>query len=578
MTFRAIITMARPGRLAASGSTTILLACLATLPVLAQTAPDAGSLLREQPKAPGVAPERLSPTAPIVPGTRPQDAGPKIRIKGFRFPGALLVAEAELQAHLAPLVGQEFDFGQLDGLTVLITMYYMERGYLARAVLPPQEVKDGIVTLQIIEGKRGSLIIDNNGERIESARLRRFIDRRVGQGDALNLTHFGEALAILNEQPGVDVRSRLAAGKNDGEVDLALTAADKPLLGISLGANNHGSRGTGEYQGSAGLTLANPTGNLDAVSLLGNASEGNTFVRGDYSLAIGDGGLRLGVNASDMRYHLTQDSFAALKGTGTARTAGLTLSYPITRQSGRSLTLTAGADNKTLIDHTVAGETGNRRVNVTNLGLGGHLSDAVARHVISFGGSLVTGTSDQRNAGARTTDSTTRRVQGGFAKLSLNAGYLKPLGADWTVNATLRGQLAGKNLDSTERMSLGGPNAIRAYPASEATGDEAWLASINLGNKLGDALAANLFFDAGRVTLNHSTWTNWNAGNPRLPNRYGLAGVGVGLDWRLSPSALLTASIAAPLGSNPGRDTNNLNADGSPQRRVRGWLSLAAQF
>ena len=100
---------------------------------------------------------------------------------------------------------------------------------------------------------------------------------------------------------------------------------------------------------------------------------------------------------------------------------------------------------------------------------------------------------------------------------------------------------------------------------------------LGLSHKLGDTLAANVFLDTGGVTLNRNTWANWNAANPRLNNRYTLSGIGVGLDWRVGP-AVVTASIATPLGSNPGRDANDKNIDGSPQHRTRGWIGANAQF
>ena len=49
-------------------------------------------------------------------------------------------------------------------------------------------------------------------------------------------------------------------------------------------------------------------------------------------------------------------------------------------------------------------------------------------------------------------------MQGRFNKLGASLAYLQPLGGAWRASAALRGQLADKNLDSTERFSLGGPN------------------------------------------------------------------------------------------------------------------------
>lgn len=548
----------------------------------AQQTPDAGSLLREQPKTTPLPSTPAIPSRPVESAPQGQETGPKVLVKGFRIIGARQIPELELQAQLQSAIGHEFSFKQLQATTTILINYYMQKGYLARVILPPQDIKDGIVTLQVIEGKRGSLKIDNKGERLDAERVGRMIDQRLAAGESMDLTALGEALNILNEQPGVSARSSLVPGQGEGDIDLVVTAADRPLLSYGLGANNHGSRGTGEAQLTASLGLNNPSGNFDAASLLLNAAEGSTYGRADYSIAVGDRGLRLGVNVSSLNYHLTQSSFSALRAHGTAQTAGLMASYPLVRRQDLSLGLSGNYDQKLLKDYTVSGETGNRHVKVLNLGLNGYTQNSpdslLGGSITSFGGNLVLGNSDQRNAGALSSDQSTRRAQGDFSKISYNFAHLRPINDSWSLNLSLRGQFADKNLDSSERFSLGGPTGVRAYPVGEATGDEGWLASFNLNRRLSDAVGATLFVDTGSIRLNRKLWNNWNSGTPRLENRYELSGIGVGFDWKISPLAVMNFSLANPLGSNPGRDSSNHNADGSNSNGTRGWLGLNAQF
>jgi hemolysin activation/secretion protein len=550
-------------------------AMMFALPLYAQTAPDAGRLLQEQPKPRAVTPAKPVPLTPEV-AVPEADAGTKFQVKGFRIQGAVLVPASELTELLQPLVGRELTLRQLQTAASQLTGYYISKGYLARVIVPPQDIKDGIVTLQVIEGKRGALDVQSKDANLDSARVQRFIDQRMQNGDAFDLKQLNTALTVLNEQPGLKVNSSMKPGQQDGAIDLVVNASAKPLVETNFGANNHGSRGTGELQASGGVTLNNLTGNFDALGLTANLSEGTEFGRVDYSLAVGDRGLRLGVNGSAMRYRLTQNAFAALQGRGSADTLGIAASYPLARDTDFNLSLTASVDGKHLVDRTVAGETGNRKVTVATFGLNGFTEGDMG--VTSFGMSLVAGDSKQRNAGALAADLASRQVEGSFTKLGYTLGHLLPLDADWRLSASLRGQFADKNLDSTERMGLGGPSAIRAYPTGEASGDEAWLLNLNLSRQFNDALIGNLFIDAGGVTVNRTLWATWNAGNPNLRNRYELAGMGMSLDWRISPVLLFNATLAAPLGSNPGQDINGLNSDGSVPSRARGWISLTAQF
>jgi hemolysin activation/secretion protein len=545
---------------------------------VAQTAPDAGQLLQQQPKPPAAVPAQPTTITPSTPEAAPATQGPKILVKGFRIKGAVLIPEAELAAQLKDAIGKELTLDQLRAVAVRLTAYYVQKGYLARVILPPQEINDGIVEIQVIEGRRGSVMMYKLGKRVDVARAKGFIDRRLPQGATMNLTQLGEAVNILNEQPGVKAMVSLAPGKGEAETDLSVTVLDKPLVNYGLGLNNQGSHGTGELQASGSLTLNNPSGRFDAASLLLNESEGSNYIRADYSLAAGDSGLRLGVNASYMDYRLITSQFDALQPEGKASTAGLTTSYPIARRKDFNLSFTGSYDNMTLVDRTVAGETGNRVVDVFNLGLSGYtLTERLGAGVASFGVNYVFGNSSQHNAAALATDSTTRRVQGSFNKINLNFGWLSKMPDNWRLNARLSGQIAGKNLDSSQQLILGGPNGVRAYPSGEAVGDEGWLFNLDLDKKLRENLTGRLFYDAGGIKLNHTLWANWNASNPNLVNTYTLSGVGAGIDWRINPAWLFTATIATPLGNNPGADINHLNVDGKGNR-AHAWLALNGSF
>ena len=543
-----------------------------------QPPPDAGTLLRQQPAPPAVVPlpaPSLAPQAPISMEAK----GPRFLLKGFRFTGAVLIPEAELQARVSIFLNQEVSFAILQAIALDITGYYLEKGYLARVVVPEQEIKDGIVEMKIIEGVRGSLHIDKQGQRVDTDWVAGFIDQRLDQGAPFNLSRLETAVAILKEQPGVRLSTSLKPGSGENEVDVVVSADDKPLLSGAVEINNHGARASGEAQAQGAVTLSNPTGRFDAASLLVNASEGNAYARAEYSLAVGSRGLRVGANASYLDYSITQSSLKALDLHGTARTVGITASYPLVRARALSMNLAASHDVKKLLDQSAVGETGNRDVTATTVGVIGSLQHQIGSlpSQTSIGATVHVGDSDEHNAGALAVDSAARRAYGSFSKLSYGIANVSDLGGQWSYAIAFRGQFAGGNLDSSERMSLGGLTGVRAYPVGEATGDEGWLINLNLRKTFGNALATTFFYDVGRITLNDSTWANWNAGTPNLRNRYTLSGIGAGVDWRFTPAGLLSASIAVPVGNNPGRDANDHNADGR-DNKARLWVSLNAQF
>lgn len=540
----------------------------------AQVTPDAGSILRDQPKPP---PPRLAPVPalPAGPSVKPpvEAAGPRILVRSFRIVGATLFPEDRLKALLENLVGRELTLEEIRAGALRIVSYYLDNGYLARVLLSEQEIRDGVITFTVIEGRLGSLRLDIPGGRIDNDRLRRFIEQRVEAGQLLRFGQMGEALSIVNEQPGVEARATLVPGAAEGTVDMVVNAADTPLVSGSATANNHGSRATGEAQASATLALNNPLGLFDSASLLANASRGTTYVRGDYSLALGSRGLRAGINASYLDYRLVLPAFSALEANGTARTVGLSLSYPLARRTDFALTFAGTLDRKMLRDQDITGETGSRRVSVAGLGLSGFRADSwFGGGANNFSGTLVFGDSDQRNAAAFAADQVGRRVQGSFTKLAYSLGRVQPLNETWTLNASLRGQYANKNLDSSERFQTGGPYGVRAYPVGEATADQAWLMTVALARNLGEGLSGSVFVDAARARIDRNEF-----GGTVTPNTYSLSALGVSLDWRLAPRAVLSLGAATRLETNPVRDAAGNDSDGRPAR-ARAWINLAVQL
>lgn len=540
----------------------------------AQTVPDAGQILREQP-APAPPPSgRPAVADPAPAASSAADDGPRIRVQAVRVAGATLVPAATLEAQLAHLVGRELSFGQLQQAALLLTAAYAERGYLARVFLPPQEVVGGQVSFQVVEGRRGRLRVEQQGQRIDAARVQAFVDHRLPAGAPMDLAALGEAMAVLNEQPGADVNAALASGDAEADVDLALRLRDTQRVTSALTVHNHASRGVGTLQAVGSVTLNNPTGRFDAASLLASASEGSAYLRADYGMALGVAGTRIKAHAAALSYRLVQESFRPLRAHGTAMAWGLSASHPLARRQALSATLSGGAEFKRLVDQANGGESGNRQIQVAHAGLSGTAvlgADARPGELV-FGIVANAGHVDQRNTAARAADAIERSTQGGFATLGLNLGWRQSLAADWTIGLNGSGQWADGNLDSSEQFVLGGAGGVRAYPSGEGTGDQGWLLSASIGRQIGQQLLVSAFVDGGEVTLNHTP----------LPmtarNRHGLAGAGLSADWQFAARSALRVVLAAPLGHNPAAATSGNDADGRRSGGVRLWASVTAQF
>ena len=117
--------------------------------------------------------------------------------------------------------------------------------------------------------------------------------------------------------------------------------------------------------------------------------------------------------------------------------------------------------------------------------------------------------------------------------------------------------MAFNNLDSSEKISLGGPNGVRAFPSGEANGDSGYTVTGELRYDLPPLLPKLTlqlcgFYDYGSVTLHNKTWDGWQGTNPALPNDYSLSGAGIGILLRQTDLFAIKASWAWKLSDNPG--------------------------
>jgi hemolysin activation/secretion protein len=158
------------------------------------------------------------------------------------------------------------------------------------------------------------------------------------------------------------------------------------------------------------------------------------------------------------------------------------------------------------------------------------------------------------------TDAETAHTAGHFSKWTLDVVRKQSLPDGLEGNIRLSGQWSHKNLDSSEKFSLGGANGVRAYPTGEALGDQGWLAQAELRGQW-EQVNPYAFIDAGAVKAVNQPWDT-SASNTR-----NLLGSGVGVrtvqgDWTLD------ASLAWRLnGGVPQSDPSD--------RRPRMWMSLA---
>jgi hemolysin activation/secretion protein len=537
----------------------------------AQQRPDAGTTLREQ-QLPAPAPAKPTPPMPRIEAPeRPALSAPaaaRFQVKAFRITGATAFPTARLEQLVRDLAGRELGLDELQEAAARITRFYRENGYpVARAYLPAQDVREGVVEIAVLEGRYGRVELDNRS-RVKDGVVQRYLTP-LRPGTVIEGKPLERSLLLLSDLPGVAMPdAALRPGANTGESDLVLSLAAAPLASGSAEVDNYGNRYTGAWRTSGNFALASPTGYGDLVSArVTAAGPGLSSGRLGYQLPLGGDGLRLGAAYADTEYRLGKD-FAVLDASGYARVATLSASYPFLRSLGLNVAGQLAFDAKRLEDRNGAiGAVAPKRNDGVTAGLSGNWLDSAGKGANSFSLAAVSGKLRLDSVAAQLADDTGPRASGSFSKLGYAISRLQQLGGSLSGFVSVSGQQAGKNLDSSEKFLLGGPYGVRAYPQGEAAGDEGYVFTGELRYRVPQVQAASMelfaLFDYGESRINHSAFASGT-------NRRTLSGVGVGLNLASSSSWLLRAAWSWATGHEV--------ATSDTPRSGRGWLQLAKFF
>lgn len=550
-------------------------------------AQDAGALLRDRERA-----EQLRPQEPVNDDEaevsqseeRSTPDGPTIDIQQLTFAGDIQLLSDVQKADLRSRSEQkELDFPAVQSLAVSATAMLRQNGHLlARALILPQDVTDGELTITIQSGTLEGVEF----ERSEKVRIAPwFLEAIAGQfidPSDVNESGIESALLRMNDLPAVQARSRLVAGSQPGTTQLVIQVQEDPVLAATAFGDNFGSPTTGQAQGHMQLALRDVTGAGDQTILGVSISEGQLFLSGGFDISLNASGVSLSLSYGYLDYDSIDPIGRAAGLEGYAHFGSLGLNWQAIRSRKANLRFFALANGKALIDESSAGRINDKRILSGTIGVTGHvqnntLGGAVTQATVSW----TYGDLDlSRAPNAEFIDAIGLRTQGGFHLVNASLVRFQTLADSVTLFTSVNGQWASKNLDSAENYALGGPFGVRGWPVGEGRGDQGLISNTELQydiatKKVGD-IQLFAFFDAGRVRINRNRFGihNFNACGC---NSYSLSNAGLGLNWQ-HERFRLSASWAHGLGSNPGRSAfDGTNVDGQTDRQ-QFWVSGSIRF
>ena len=539
--------------------------------------PDAGSLLQ------GIERNKLNPQLPDVksPEALPQihllkGNGENLVLKRVLFEGNLAVKTPDLEHVAAPYLDHPLYFADLQNLAAQISLLYRQRGYVATVSIPHQIVVRGNVRLKIVEAHFSGADIDprSNGL-IKNEFIVHRIEQALKPGELVDLQKLDRALLLLNDLPGASMTGGLDSGHKEGESRYVVVSQRRNQVTATASVDNYGARSTGEQRFNGDISLNNAVGIGDLLTVSALHTFGSDYGRFAVSFPVLDNGLRFEASASVMKYHLTAPELKSGNFAGQSQTYGFDLTYPIVRSRVFNLNFLTGYVGKTFINTANQNVSSHYRTDAMSVGLNANLYDDIYMTAVnSFSLTAVTGLVDLNGSPNKASDSLTTQTQNQFSKIKATVARTQTLSEQLEAVVSTTGQYAFKNLDSSEKLFVGGVSGVRAYPSSEGGGSSAVIGNGELKYKLPYDLTVSGFYDIGAVTQNMNNHYSGALTNNHLLYR----GYGLNLLWQGPYQSQYKFTWAHRQSDNPNPNPASGRDQDGTKKLDRYWLSVSGGF
>jgi hemolysin activation/secretion protein len=255
----------------------------------------------------------------------------QVFVRDVRVTGNTVFSETEIEEVTAPYKNRTLMTEDLERLRLALTLLYINKGYLTSgAIIPDQDMIDGIVTVQIIEGRLARIDVEGN-RWFSSSYLR---DRLLlGNRTPVFLAPLQEQLQLLQQDRRIErINAELRPGDQRGESVLNVRVVDRNPFHASIDVNNYQTPIVGEIRGMGTLIHDNVTGRGDALSVsYGGSSGAHPIVNVSYALPFTRYGTTFVPHYRRYDFRLVAEAFEPLNLNTNTEIIGVTLRQPIYR-------------------------------------------------------------------------------------------------------------------------------------------------------------------------------------------------------------------------------------------------------
>jgi len=490
----------------------------------------------------------VAAVAQAQPASEP--AGPRFDILEFRVEGNTVLPAEPIERSVYPFMGEKRSVDDVESARQSLEAAYRKAGFGTVVVdTPEQQIKDGVVTLQVIEAPVSRL-------RVVGARYYsqgRILEKvpALAEGSVPNFKEVSTQLATVNRSLDRGVSPMLRPGKEPGTTEVDLMVEDQRPLHGSLELNNNHSPDTTSSRLLASMRYDNLWQLEHSIGVQVQVSPEDTsqvkVYSGSYTIPAGNGLVVLSAIRSN------SNTVAGVGGTtvfGKGNIYGARGIIPLEGTSSLSHNVIVGADYKDFSESVSVGANQgfNTPIHYLPFNVGYSATNTDKQGIWQAGGGVTFAVRGLASEESQFEDKR-YKAQSNFTILKINLARTQNLSNGLVLYGLIEGQLTDQALISNEQFVAGGVDSVRGYLESTAVGDKGMRATVELRSpnlwpeRLG--WLANLqtfaFADGAGLYLNDPL--------PGQQSHFNLASVGLGLRLQAKRYASVSLDLGWPLTS-----------------------------
>ncbi|MGK7927857.1 MAG: ShlB/FhaC/HecB family hemolysin secretion/activation protein, partial [Spirulina sp.] len=455
-------------------------------------------------------------------------------VERFEVVGSTVFKPEELIEITAPFAGSELTFAEVLQVRADITQLYIDRGYISSgAIIPPQNIADGTVVIQVVEGSLEEIQV-NGTRRLNPSYIRSRLD--LAGSAPLNVNRLLEGLQLLGIDPLIEnISAELQTGNRPETRLLVVEVSEAKSFYVTPVFDNSRVPSVGSFRRQIQFDQGNLLGFGDRLLAVYTNTDGSNVVDFNYTFPINprNGTLRAGVGFG--RSHVIEDPFDILDISSDSNYYELSYRQPIILKPTEELALGltfSWQDSQTELGlddigpfPLSAGADSQGSTRIAALRFIQEWTQRSAIHVLALRSQFSLGLEDFFGS-----SSTLEPPDSDFFVWRGQGQWVRLLAPDFSL--ILRGdvQLADRPLVPLEQVGVGGATTVRGYRQEALLTDSAALFSAEVRLPLLRASDVNGILHLAPFIDFGTAWNN-NGENPD-PNT--LVGTGLGLSWQMN--------------------------------------------